>query len=224
MDTNAKPIGRSEGVPIMASTMDPDTSSALLRRLRDWGDDSAWRAFEERYRSLILRWCRAKGLDITAADDTRQRALIRLARQIKAFDYDPDVGRFRGWLYKLVYSQIVEDLRARRDKPVEKTLGERADRLRDPAGEDDPDAGPDPLLALVEQVEAAARARVEPDTWGIYWMADREGTPLVDVARRFGKTYAAAFMACKRVRKLLREEGRKALEGLDGPGVTGAGP
>ena len=47
----------------------------------------------------------------------------------------------------------------------------------------------------------SCRPGSEPDTWGIYWMADREGTPLVDVARQFGKTYAAAFVARKRVQE-----------------------
>ena len=82
------------------------TQPSLLSRVRDPGDDSAWREFDAKYRELILRYCRARGLQTTDAEDVRQIAMANLAKSLRSFEYMPARGRFRGYLGQVVRSAI----------------------------------------------------------------------------------------------------------------------
>lgn len=94
------------------------TQPSLLSRVRDSADDAAWREFDAKYRELILRYCRARGLQTSDAEDVRQIAMANLARSLRSFEYDPGRGRFRGYLGQVVRSAISRyfrrpDVRAR---------------------------------------------------------------------------------------------------------------
>jgi RNA polymerase sigma factor (sigma-70 family) len=82
------------------------TQPSLLSRVRDPADDSAWREFDAKYRELILRYCRARGLQTSDAEDVRQIAMTNLARSLRSFEYKPARGRFRGYLGQVVRSAI----------------------------------------------------------------------------------------------------------------------
>jgi hypothetical protein len=55
----------------------------------------SWSAFDERYRDLILRYCRRNGLQPSDAEDVRQMVMLNLAKQLRSFQYDVKKGRFR---------------------------------------------------------------------------------------------------------------------------------
>ncbi len=82
------------------------TQPSLLSRVRDPDNDSAWREFDAKYRELILRYCRARGLQTTDAEDVRQIAMANLAKSLRSFEYKPARGRFRGYLGQVVRSAI----------------------------------------------------------------------------------------------------------------------
>jgi len=82
------------------------TQPSLLSRVRNPSDDSAWREFDGKYRELILRYCRARGLQTTDAEDVRQIAMTNLAKSLRSFEYKPARGRFRGYLGQVVRSAI----------------------------------------------------------------------------------------------------------------------
>jgi RNA polymerase sigma factor (sigma-70 family) len=82
------------------------TQPSLLSRVRNAADDSAWREFDAKYRELILRYCRARGLQTTDAEDVRQIAMASLAKSLRSFEYKPARGRFRGYLGQVVRSAI----------------------------------------------------------------------------------------------------------------------
>ncbi len=84
----------------------PTTSPSLLSRLRDRTDHAAWREFEERYRSLVLRVCYYHGLQLTDAEDVRQTVMMDLARSAPRFRYQPRRGRFRDYLWRVVQNAI----------------------------------------------------------------------------------------------------------------------
>lgn len=87
------------------------TQPSLLSRVRDSADDAAWREFDAKYRELILRYCRARGLQTSDAEDVRQIAMANLARSLRSFEYDPGRGRFRGYLGQVVRSAISRHFR-----------------------------------------------------------------------------------------------------------------
>jgi len=87
--------------------MSPHTTRpTLLSRVRDHEDHRSWREFDARYRDLILRFCRRRGLQQSDAEDVRQIVMINLARALRTFEYEPARGRFRGYLGRVVANAI----------------------------------------------------------------------------------------------------------------------
>ena len=82
------------------------THPSLLVRVQDLADQAAWREFDTRYRDLILRYCRRKGLQPSDAEDVRQMVMLNLARQLRTFEYQPEKGRFRDYLGRTVANAI----------------------------------------------------------------------------------------------------------------------
>jgi len=87
------------------------TQPSLLSRVRDPANDAAWREFDTKYRELILRYCHARGLQTTDAEDVRQIAMTNLAKSLRSFEYKPARGRFRGYLGQVVRSAISRHFR-----------------------------------------------------------------------------------------------------------------
>src|SRR6476619_5822750 len=82
----------------MADTPLPTTRVILLVQLRqDPSDQAGWEEFVEHYGRQIYRWCRQWKLQDADAEDVTQDILVKLARKLRAFAYDPS-RRFRGWL------------------------------------------------------------------------------------------------------------------------------
>ncbi len=82
------------------------TSASLLVRVRNPGDDRAWREFEGRYSDLIRRYSRRRGLNTADTDDVSQIVWSDLAKGLRNFSYDPRKGRFRSYLGRVVRSAI----------------------------------------------------------------------------------------------------------------------
>ncbi|WP_165227012.1 sigma-70 family RNA polymerase sigma factor [Aquisphaera insulae] len=195
------------------------TDGALLERLGDWADHDAWAEFIRRYDRAIRRGVAAGRFQPAAAEDLCQRIWIELAGRMRGYRYDPS-RRFRGWLGRLCRSRMIDEWRRQRAKP------ERA-AAADPAGldaiaaEEAPDEGParPALLSQAAEAQAAVRARVDARTWDVFWRIAVEDAPVREVAESAGLSYAAAFAAQKRVRRMLREEATK----LSAPAFASAG-
>jgi len=87
------------------------TSPSLLARLRNPQDEAAWRIFEGRYRDLIRRYCRRRGLQTADSEDIGQLVLIAMARALPAFRYRPERGRFRDYLGRVTENAIRRQLK-----------------------------------------------------------------------------------------------------------------
>ncbi len=86
--------------------MDADTTSpTLLSRVRDPADTAAWREFDSRYGELVLRYCRRRGLQHSDAEDVRQMVMLKVSKALRDFKYDPQRGRFRGFLWRIVRNE-----------------------------------------------------------------------------------------------------------------------
>src|SRR5262245_23613570 len=84
----------------------PETRPSLLVRLRDPQDGLAWGLFVEVYAPLIHGFLRKRGLQDADAADITQEVLRRVSRAIRRFEYDPERGDFRGWLFTIVRNQM----------------------------------------------------------------------------------------------------------------------
>ena len=103
------------------------TRPSLLAHLHDPQDEAAWRAFEGRYRDLIRRYCRRRGLQTADAEDVSQLVLIALSRTLPGFRYLPERGRFRDYLGRVTENAVWRHLRspARRDQLLETAMLEQ---------------------------------------------------------------------------------------------------
>ncbi len=105
----------------------PPTQVTLLGRLRDPGDERAWQTFEGRYRELIVRFCIRQGLQFTDADDAAQAVLASLFRVMRTFEFDPQKGRFRDYLFRTIRNEIARQKTAHRrpnDPAAAVTIGD----------------------------------------------------------------------------------------------------
>lgn len=84
------------------------TRATLLELVRDSADAQAWARFESTYRNMLLRFCRHRGLQHTDAEDVVQAVFAKLVTGLKRFDYDPNKGRFRDYLFRCVRSCIAD--------------------------------------------------------------------------------------------------------------------
>lgn len=86
--------------------MGETTQPSLLVRVRNADDQTAWREFEAKYRELVLRYCLRHGLQPADCDDVQQLVWINLAKGLRQFEYDPQKGRFRDYLGRVVRNSI----------------------------------------------------------------------------------------------------------------------
>lgn len=201
------------------------TRPALLLGVRDWGNEPAWHDFFRRYDGLLYRWCLAPSVDAAAADEIRENVWIELSRRMRTFQYDPRKS-FRGWLRDLCRCRTVDYLRKRQresqhvrsleDSDIDGLVGCYAPPGTMPEEAETSDPVFANLLHEAEEVQAAVRRRVKPQTWDVFWEIGIEDQPIGKVAAKFGLTYAAAFAAFSRARQILREEGERRRGGLPG--------
>jgi len=190
-------------------TTDPE----LLGRLNDWANRTGWDLFMGRYDPMIRRYCRrTSGFDGDLLEELCQRIRIELARRLVRYQYDPS-HRFRAWLKRLCHSRAVDMWRQRR-AGWRKFAILPIDRWVEPQLEwdDDEDQQPVPeaIMNEAERVQGAVRARVDERTWGVFWQIVIEGRSVRETAEHFGMSYAAAFAAQKRVRRMLRQEANRS--------------
>ncbi len=91
------------------------TRPSLLLRIKDRGDQGAWREFDAIYRPLLQRIALARGLGENEAEDIAQQCMATINRHIERFDYDPRRGRFKSWLATMVNNRIRNALRDRHE-------------------------------------------------------------------------------------------------------------
>src|SRR5262249_31385308 len=144
------PVPRRKGVMAI-----PSTHVSLLRELEEGGasQGEAWAAFHARYREVILRWCRGRGVPRTCAEDLTQEAFLLLSQRPPNVHHEPARGRFRSWLQPVVHTVVTDFWRRQRRRPECVGVADPAllDRLADvaasPVESDEPAASSSRLTA-----------------------------------------------------------------------------
>jgi RNA polymerase sigma-70 factor (ECF subfamily) len=199
----------------MGEPSEPRTGSTLLTLVRDPADPQAWEAFVDRYTPLVAGWCRRWQLQSADVQDVTQEVLLKLARHIRKFPYDPAKGHFRGWLLSLtrnVWRDLCDSRRragwASGDSHLQRLLEEQEDRngLAEAL-----DQGF--LVELYEEAQARVQLRVSRDTWQAFQLLGLEGMSGADVAAKLHMKVATVYTAKNRVQKMLQQEIHKLEEG-----------
>ena len=149
--------------------METITSTTLLQGLRDAGNTTAWRRFDERYRVMVVAYARKLGLSGSDAEDVGQETVVAFVRGYGDGGYDPCKGRLRSWLFSIAHHKAIDVLRR---SARENVLSARADGTR--------------LLQGIPSREEAE------ERWEAEWRRFALRACLAEVAQRVQrKTYAA---------------------------------
>lgn len=192
----------------MRSIEGETTDGALLERLGDWADHAAWSAFLGRYDRLIRRVVGSYRFEPEAVEEVCQRIWIELADRMLGYRYDPS-RRFRAWLTRLCRSRSLDHWRRQRAEFARAGFEDFADIPAPEFAEDDDPARPE-LLRRASRIQEAVKGRVDARTWEVFWRIAVEDEAVAEVAESVGLSYAAAFAAQRRARRMLREEAARA--------------
>ena len=168
----------------------------------------AWQRLLDLYRPTVEAWCRRAGLSVEDAADVGQEVFAAVVRTIADFRRDRPGDSFRGWLWTVTRSRLLDFWR-RRKKRVEAVGGsEGHERLLQVPADDA--AEPEPAAAEVQELYRRAvcliQREFEDRTWQAFWRVTVDGQPAAEVARALGMTPGAVYIAKSRVLKRLRQE------------------
>lgn len=187
---------------------DPLSTSTSLLNAVSAGNQSAWCRLVDAYTPLIVHWCRQRGIQGCDADDIVQNTFIAVAQHIGTFGHDRVDNTFRGWLWTIARSKIIDELRRTRQHP-NPADGQKLNDLAaaTPRDMDEPgyteSAGDYKLL--IRSALNTIRRDFSPQTWEAFWMTSALSQRPSEVAKQLGLTPSAVCMARARVLRRLRE-------------------
>ena len=182
----------------MSVAREADTSASLLLRIRDCRDEGAWATFVAVYAPLVRRYCIRKGLQDADAADVTQEVFVRVAKAIRAFEYAPELGRFRSWVGTITANEIATYL-VRAGRQMKEALS------FDPP-EPDPHWNQDFTNHILAVAMDRIRGEFEPETWNAFEAAWLRQEPPSQIAARLGTAIHTIYVNKSRVLKRLEAE------------------
>lgn len=188
--------------------MSGETRPTLLERLREGADALAWDEFFQRYWRLIYACARRQGCSDHTAEEIVQDVVLAVFETRDVYRYDPNRGRFRDWLGRLVRNKVV-DHRRRPSGRIRGRGGSDAGFAEPEANGAPPDAAWEAASeeALLAVILDAVRRDMNPRTYQAFELFTLHEVPAAKVAQATGLTPNAVYQARKNVFRRLRELG-----------------
>lgn len=192
--------------PVDPARQDPmyATRASIFLRLQAHGTidrEFGWNEFADKYSSVIVGFARNAGLKAQDADDILQDVLMGFFRVSSEFEYDPNKGRFRGYLKRVTLNAIRG--RFRRKRPSQNYDGS----WEPPSLDEDTDVLWDRQWTeqLLIRAMAEVRTKVEERTWKAFELYGLRGTAVEAVCEETGMTPDAVRHAKMRIAKQVRQ-------------------
>lgn len=180
------------------------TSTSLLLRIRDHVDSESWQTFQLIYSPIIRAYCFRRGMQAADVDDLVQEVLTAVAQSIGKFDYQPEKGRFRSWLWMITNNEIRKLLAKRKGERIQIVSANDLDLF---AATDSDSDWVDLFSNHIFQVACEnIRSQVEARTWESFEQAWLKQVPATSVATATGIPVHTVYVNKSRVLKRLREE------------------
>ena len=187
--------------------IDPlSTSISLLNHARN-GDSQAWSHIVSMYGPLVVRWCKQYGIQAADTDDVIQNVFIAVSKHLDRFGQSIGEHKFRGWLWKIAKSKIMDHLRQKKCLPIatgDQQLAQCFQELSSDEGRSTIDGRQD-LQLLVNRTLGMIRQDFSDKTWNAFWRTTALGEPPSEVGIDLGMSSAAVCMSRARVLRRLRE-------------------
>ena len=182
------------------------TRVSLLLRLREAQDAEAWSQFTDIYGPLVFNFGRRCGMQEADAADLVQEVMGQIARSIAKFEYDPQLGKFRSWLYKIAkraagrqWSKRQRQPQGTGDTAIVETLQHIPDDNVDGEKLWEQQYQTQLLTWATEQI----RDQFQPHTWQAFWRTAVEGQTPQAVAEQLAWNVGSIYVAKNRVMKRL---------------------
>jgi RNA polymerase sigma-70 factor (ECF subfamily) len=185
------------------------TQISLLARLTDSDNSVAWRTFIEIYQPVIYRSLRAKGLQHFDADDVTQQILMSVAKSLASRPHDPNRGRFRTWLSRVIRNAAINAMqRVYRDQAAGGSQAlELMAILPDRSDESDESLfDREQQRQFFHHIAGLIQTEFEPSTWQAFWRTTVDGESIEKVAGELGKQVGSVYAARSRIMKRMRQE------------------
>lgn len=185
------------------------TRASLLVRIRDPQDADAWAQFNRIYGPLVFRFARKHGFQDSDAADLTQEVLREVCRNISRFDYDPELGRFRGWLLTIARYTLSRMRKSKARQPHgtgDTETIRQLESVADDAGSMDQDWNEEYERTVFEWAAKEVRGHVLESTWEAFHRTTVEGRKPIVVARELGMSVGSVYVARNRVLTRLKEQ------------------
>lgn len=197
------------------------TRATLIRRLKDWQDQSSWQDFFDTYWKLIYGTAMKSGLTAAEAQDVVQETMISVARHMPSFKYDPAIGSFKTWLLNMTRWRITDQLRKRGPFDADRLHSEdtatgtrTVEKVVDPMSlELDALWDAEWEKNLVEAAMGRVKRRLDPKKYQIFDLYVNKEWPPEKVAATFGIPVEQVYMAKHRATEMIKEEIKKLQPG-----------
>ncbi len=182
------------------------TRETLLIRLRDAGDDRSWAEFTEIYTPLLFGFCLKRGISREDAADIIQGVMSNIARAMRAFDYDPERGTFKSWLFTVARNAISKHFRKENRKPLTPGETQLIRTLDADAGDREVDEWErDYQRQLLAWAMEKIRPRYGDHIWKAFVETALRGRPHQEVAAELDMTANAVGVAKHRITQRLKQ-------------------
>ena len=189
------------------------TNVSLLAQLReDNRSQLAWQTFVDRYGRRIYEWSLSRGLQPADAEDVTQEVLVKLARRLGKFDYDPN-QTFRGWLRRVTENAVIDFCReATARKPLRHSALTMDQLLHVEARASLSESLADTYdLELYDVARERVRSRVQHNRWMAWELLAVDQWKGDAVADRLNMKLSSVYASRHQIQQMIAEEVR-ALE------------
>lgn len=187
--------------------MSESTRISLLIRIKDRDDSIAWSQFVDIYGPLIYRFGRRKGLQDADATDFVQDVFRQIAQQIAKFNYNPELGKFRSWLFVVASRTLSQNAKKVRRQPVgtgESGIVKMLDQIPS-SSKDDEIWENEYRQHLFDWACDQIRGQFTESTWKAFSETAVSGRKASEVADALGISVGAVYIARTRVTKKLKD-------------------
>lgn len=201
-------VRSSQGTAMSPPSDNSITHVSLLARLReDDRDAGAWRTFVDRYGRRIFEWCLARGLQPADAEDVTQDVLLKLARHLGTFEYNPQLT-FRGWLRRVAENAVLDFLRQRKVTQNLKSDDESHYILNDVTARVDLVSRLEEVfdLELLDLAKERVRLRVDRRRWQAWELLAIQQQNGEEVSLQLDMKVPSVYSSRYQIQKLISEE------------------
>ncbi len=194
----------------MTSEFNDVTNPGLVGDLKhDRGD--CWDQFYSFYAPMIISFARKKGCSDSMAEDVLQETIVALYKSMPNFEYDPNRGKFRSFLFRIASSKIIDSYR-RGKRLVSIDDSEVMDKFNfdnEPEGESNEAWAETWDNNILARAIEAAQIRVSPKTFECFERTFIKGEPVGVVAEELDIEANLIYQHRHKVQTVILSEAKK---------------